>query len=124
MGKLPSGLAEGVSTSFGEYDECLDIESESTESNQNVFYGQYCLAKPIIPSDILNSLVFDYKSINLTHKQPTELKDLTTFIGNNIEKFKLVLAFNSANFSIFRLGICIPSACTPIEIENFINKSE
>lgn len=123
MGKIPSGLAEGVSTNFGEYDECLDIESDSSE-NGHQFYGQYCLAKLMIPKDLLNSLVFDYKSLNFTHKTSHEVKDLNSFMHSNVDKIKLILAFNSANFSLFRSGFCVPSTCSALEIGNVINKSK
>ncbi len=123
MGKIPSGLAEGVSTSFGEYDECLDIESDSSERGHQ-FYGQYCLAKLLIPKNLLNSLVFDHKSLNFTHKISDEMKDLNSFMHSNVDKIKLILAFNSVNFSLFRSGFCIPSTCNALEIGNAINKSK
>ncbi len=45
----PSGLAEGVISSFGEYYECLDIKSPKNEENKDIIAGQYCLMKIILP---------------------------------------------------------------------------
>ncbi|CAG2103166.1 unnamed protein product [Medioppia subpectinata] len=45
MGKLPSGLSDGVITSFGDYDQCLAVKS-GPQMNTKTIYGKYCLVKP------------------------------------------------------------------------------
>ena len=51
MGKLPSGLSQGVVSSFGEYDQCLGIRSQTTshQNSDQIIYGKYCLVKPVLP---------------------------------------------------------------------------
>ncbi|CAG2109515.1 unnamed protein product [Medioppia subpectinata] len=42
MGGIPSGLSDGVITSFGDYDQCLAVKS-GPQMNTKTIYGKYCL---------------------------------------------------------------------------------
>ena len=71
MGRIPSGLTEGVVTSFGEFDECLHIESPHSESLETI-YGKYCLAKPSIQMPSFKAFN-DFNSISFLNKEMNEL---------------------------------------------------
>lgn len=114
MGSLhPKGVLEGVFSSFGEYDECLDIESPPGVTPP--IRGQYCMVKPIIPLPPLGS------------SKPGEIREnftvswLQLFNNNQYQDF-IIEAFQFYNFTIVQLGLCIPSNCRPHDIENAINK--
>ncbi|KAF7494136.1 Nose resistant to fluoxetine protein 6 [Sarcoptes scabiei] len=42
------GFQAGMFVSLGEFDQCLEIESDPDE-DRNPIYGQYCLLKPVVP---------------------------------------------------------------------------
>ncbi|CAG2168622.1 unnamed protein product [Oppiella nova] len=87
MGRFfESGTADGKHSSFGEYDECLELESP--EDKGLVVKGQYCLVKVILP----------YPSVNSYKKgDPYD----PTFDEEGITPFKY---FNGGNFtSIIRM---------------------
>ena len=123
LGKIPSGLTAGVSSFFGEYDQCLSIESNPLESDSNSFYGKYCLVTPkiTIPSfeELDNNIAFHIKFLN---------KNTNQFMNELVKKrrntIKIVLAnnFHISKFTLFRFGICIPSNCEPKSIERAMNK--
>lgn len=118
MGRIPSGILDGVTTSFGEYDECLSIESPEYDNDKSKFYGQYCLMKPVLPLPSLdpNAKMNTY----FTSKNNNESND------NNWETEilpKLILFNNITNKDLFRIGICFPSWCKPNDMQTAINKS-
>ncbi|XP_054163730.1 uncharacterized protein LOC128961509 [Oppia nitens] len=107
MGGIPSGILEGVLSSIGEYNECLDIKSPA--NSQIAITGQYCLAKPIIPHPKRHT----YKSgepFNNLFSLPDQ------FVDEVIDALYLV------NGSLINIGICIPSTCKPSDVENAINQ--
>lgn len=108
MGGLPSGLLEGVFSSIGEYNECLDIMSPS--DSQIAIKGQYCLAKPIIPHPERNSFKRG-DPINNIFSIPEQ------YIDEAIDLLYLL------NGSLINIGVCIPSTCSPIDVQNAINQS-
>ena len=125
MGHLmPSGLLEGVPASFGEFDECLDIESPP--ENGSPIYGQYCLLDPVIPYPKLENYYKIDEKINFIDS----FKLLRDFlVENKINKYleinpmlKFIEAMNLYNGSVFRIGICIPDKCDPEDVGRTINK--
>ena len=54
----PPGKLNGLTTDFGEYSECLGIESPKLENYQTI-NGKYCLMKIIIPFPELSALNTD-----------------------------------------------------------------
>lgn len=122
MGRFPPpGFIEGIQSSFGEFDECLDIKSPVVEEIDRNFNGKYCLLKVKMPFPSIDSYregepvgqQFDFKSKLL---ESYGLTKLSTIRG-------MIEGLNIANGAIYSLGICIPSVCTADEIEDTINKS-
>jgi len=117
IGIPTSGFADGVQSSFGEYDECLNIKSQNSEDNNNVFTGQYCLLKLILPYPEKED-TSQNQTIELGSRYANEM---------NLQKLFTVKALierlNLWNGTVFRFGICIPSVCSAHEIENMLNKS-
>jgi len=111
-------LAEGVQSSFGEYDECLNIESPKKKNNP-IIRGKYCLLTLILPYPSIDS----YKEGEPIVKQEFSLKG-----GYNLPKLStvrnMIEGLNLSNGTIYYFGICVPHVCTAHEIEDTINKSE
>jgi hypothetical protein len=121
---MPSGLLEGVFASFGEFDECLDIESPS--ENGSPIYGQYCLMSPVIPYPKLNNYQPKDEKINFGDSFKL-LRDI--LVENRVNKYleinpmlKFIEAMNLYNGSVFRIGICIPDKCDPGDVGQAVNK--
>ena len=115
----PKGFFEGVFADFGEYDQCLSVQSPSVNALPTI-QGKYCVSKFILPFPSI-----DFSSY---HESGRELYDLFGFkaeefaqLGKTTEK-NMVEGFNMINGSIYQLGICIPSVCTPQEVETMLNK--
>lgn len=113
---VPPGLMEGVFSSFGQYNECLDV----VNTQGLKFRGQYCLAKfplpflhPVIKRGDQNASEISEFKINFQKK---------LHLDNNL--MKLVQAINYFKTSYYRFGVCIPSVCNPKEINRALNKSE
>ena len=96
---MPSGITEGVTHSMGEYDECLNIESDFNSQYDSVIKGQYCMANVVIPYP-------DTESSRHLHIHIQQLIDI----------------LNYNNGKVFKIGICIPSQCSAEEIQNTINQ--
>jgi hypothetical protein len=126
MGRFPPpGFAEGLYSSLGDYDECLDITSPPNESNllsSSIIKGQYCLSKMILPFPSEESYregepVEKPFESNISYKNDLNLYKFTS-TKSLIEKL------NQSNGSIYNFGLCIPSVCRAEEIENLLNISE
>jgi len=111
-------MTEGIQSSFGEYDQCLNIESTQNENNP-IIRGQYCLLNVNLPYPSIDS----YKE-----GEPVEKQEFSFKGGNNLHKLSTVKAtiegLSILNGTIYRFGICVPHVCTAHEIEDTINKSE
>jgi hypothetical protein len=115
MGSLKlDGILDGVFSSLGEFDECLDIESPKSSDNP-VIKGKYCLLKPIIPVPKVGSFRIGDKRPNFSIEW-LENRIEDKYINSMIETFEFL------NRTIFRFGICIPSTCSQTEVENAINE--
>ena len=114
MGRLPSpGLLEGLSSDFGDFDECLD--SRTPEHMRKQFEGKYCLLNIKLP----------YPEHDPKNYRPLNNK---LFEYYQMDKFDSVRALSeilhNRNGTIFNLGICMPSVCTPDEITAVLNKGD
>ena len=114
MGRLPSpGLLEGLTSDFGDFDECLD--SKTPEHTRKQFEGKYCLLNIKLP----------YPDIDPNNDLPLDNK---LFEYYHMEKISTVRALTEGlhemNGTIFNLGICMPSVCTPDEISAVLNKGD
>lgn len=88
--KSPSGVLDGTVTSFGDYDECLDIESKGTRPR---LFGKHCMA----------NFKFDKK----------ELSNLN--ISRRVLDRSPVFEHYFLN-----VGLCLPSTCRTEDIEKII----
>ena len=133
MGKIPTGIAEGSFSHFGEFDECLEIVypeadidrtlKSATLYNGPEIRGQYCLAKFILPYPSISSYRANMSLFGRNHYH---------YIVNFLRVYNLDNYFTLAKFiellhnqkgRTFRLGICFPSACSPDEFERLLNQS-
>ncbi|CAG2101628.1 unnamed protein product [Medioppia subpectinata] len=114
MGRIPTGIMEGTVSHFGEFDECLGIESPvnaDTLSTQSLIKGQYCLAKIILPYPKKQPLD---KRANKNISNKIYFDKLVAFLKNyNMDQyltvFKLIEILNNQKGATFRFGTCIPS---------------
>ncbi|XP_055913922.1 nose resistant to fluoxetine protein 6-like [Eupeodes corollae] len=86
-GTIPSGLLYGHLEDFGNYDECLDISTNLTQSIGPT-NGKYCFA-----------------SLPLLEEQ-TVTPDSVDGDG------KIQQRFSIAEYAVIRIGICVPDVCT------------
>ena len=123
MGKLPSGLMSGVVSSFGDYDQCLAIESPETNVTENTIYGKYCLVRPYIPYPAFKELE-ELGEIGFLNKETNEL--IKSKSEENLNLIKLLITYNiiAKKLYLFHLGFCIPSQCSANDLKNVLNKSK
>lgn len=120
-GKIPSGVTEGVSSFFGDYDQCLNIQSTHSDSNSHLFQGKYCLASPqlafpsfeVLHSNITIKFLNNKTNLLLNKVVKRKMNTIKLFMANN---------FYITKFTFFRYGFCIPSNCEAKHIQNAINK--
>ena len=110
-GKLPTGFLEGVLSSVGDYEECLNIASPKTKESKVNFAGQYCWARPVLPHPARNSF------------RPGDKLDNKLGLPNKLID-ELVDVLYLTNGTLFNIGLCIPSTCNATEIELAINTSK
>lgn len=74
-GKLPSGILYGNYYSAGNYDQCLNIESDKNDesSNNEIIRGQYCLVD-FIPDNV--DLYNDINYVQLTRIILKPIRDM------------------------------------------------
>ncbi|XP_074593384.1 nose resistant to fluoxetine protein 6-like [Brevipalpus obovatus] len=104
------GFLQGYISDLGNYRECVSISHQAANSPE--FKGQYCLVQihfPL-PSKPPNSKFEDIQ-LNL---EGTQLKD-TYF---NIYAKEINFFYNNT----FSFGFCIPSACTPKDLDTVTQK--
>ena len=147
MDSQPSGKIFSFqinSLPFGEYDECLSIESPDTEETENPkIYGHYCSLG--IPTNMFPPADQDHFEDNKRIDEMIERKMLENLNNTDSRKAELKLfreQLEEENESYFfhgmiryleylgpekvRLptGLCLPSTCNPKDVEYAINKSE
>ncbi|CAG2103167.1 unnamed protein product [Medioppia subpectinata] len=114
MGKIPSGLSDGVITSFGDYDQCLAVKS-GPQMNTKTIYGKYCLVKPVIPLNNTDQLMQINGFDILNNETNTWIKSQ---ISTNINKIKptIILDLNYGHIACDLSGKRFP-------IERYISTS-
>lgn len=126
MGKIPTGIAEGSISHFGEFDECLEIEY--FDDIDLVIHGRYCLAKLILPFPPItekNSIVdASFDTLN-QHEVYRKLKNFLKLynLDNYLTLKKMIEKLNNQNGVTLRLGLCFPTTCDPDEFESLLNQS-
>lgn len=111
---LVGGFQQGMFVSLGEFDQCLEIESDPTE-NPNIIYGQYCLLKPVVPLPE-----------NFNQDEPiaeTRMPRVRKFLNDEyIDTYMGLYKFMQRTF--LRVGLCLPHKCERQSVENAINRSK
>ncbi|XP_022242420.1 nose resistant to fluoxetine protein 6-like [Limulus polyphemus] len=115
-GKPSGGLLSGTLTSFGSYDECINVivnEWNKVSNKTEVYFtGQYCTVdiRPPLPP----------KPHYYTVHHRLEMFE------NSSDSFKILAdVSNRAHVFYFlslRLGLCIPSTCSARDLEQFAQK--
>ena len=120
--KMPSGVTEGVVSSFGEYDQCLQIKSPTINITDQYIYGKYCLVKPYMPYPDFKELA-QLKEIPFLSEQNNRL--MMNELKPNLNLLKLLLTYNflARKFYLFHIGVCIPSTCSAGDLHNVLHKS-
>ncbi|XP_054159959.1 nose resistant to fluoxetine protein 6-like [Oppia nitens] len=120
-GKLAAGLTQGVITSFGDYDQCLQIKSPDSNGNRHTIYGKYCLVKPYIDYPNFKVLEKFLKFSFLTNESNVMTKKE---MMNNLNLFKLLFAYNlvAKRFYFYHYGLCMPSTCSANDLTNALQK--
>ncbi|KAK9872837.1 hypothetical protein WA026_019624 [Henosepilachna vigintioctopunctata] len=107
-----SGLLEGNFNDLGAYDECLSIADDSKE-----IYGKYCLT-----SISLSEIVSSHKNLKLDHTLEV-IQNLKEKMENLTETRLFdteIIGQMSKLASRSHLGICIPNACTDLDIQKVL----
>ena len=105
----PSGRVNGLYSDFGDYFECLSIESPKFKNDLSV-NGKYCLLSLIVPFPKLSTLKIDESYITVQN----------LFIGSD-DIISMIYSLNKNNGTSYQMGICIPSQCSAHEIEHLLN---
>ncbi|XP_055932256.1 nose resistant to fluoxetine protein 6-like [Argiope bruennichi] len=114
-GKIIDGMLQGTMSSLGEYDQCVNTTAVDDKRGKNfgkaMFVGQYCAidVKPPLPAKR------NYYKLN----EP--LEELREFSkgGNVINEAAKTAQF--FQFLSMRYGICVPSGCSPADIQEALN---
>ncbi|XP_076365804.1 nose resistant to fluoxetine protein 6-like [Tachypleus tridentatus] len=106
-GKIPSGILRGSLTALGDFDQCLNINVNTSNLS---FRGKYCSVefKPLMPPS------------------PRMLQKIQPLFDNftSSDKFFHELTNNINFFYIlsYRVGICVPSSCLQEEVYKVAQK--
>lgn len=105
--RFPTGILSGTISSFGDYDQCLDIKGLV---NDTIIRGKYCLLtiRPPRPQD----------DINYRFKFANDSKYKKSWYENEINDLIIL-----DNFAPLVNGICVPSVCDRHEIKQILNES-
>ena len=121
-GRFPeSGSMAGRLSSFGEWDECMQLESPQHSSTGLIVKGQYCMLEVKAPypmnTDADLALLADKRHPLFNSFQ----KYLKAFRLHNLNTpAKMVETLRLMNGTIFRAGLCVPHLCKAHEIEAVI----
>jgi hypothetical protein len=96
--KTPSGLLDGTVSSFGDYDECLDIKSPSDSPD---LQGQYCLPKFTAGSLLMHQEDGD-GGMDEKKNESASRRAIASEVRDSLYLFD--------TFTL-NLGICVPRAC-------------
>lgn len=122
-GRFPeSGTLHGKFSSFGEWDECFELESPQSSSTGLTVKSQYCMLEVKIPYPVVNNLEELKQVVDVNHPWFMKMKKyLRNFrLHNLFTPYKLIELLQMTNGTIYRAGLCIPHLCKQYEIENLI----
>ncbi|GIY04981.1 nose resistant to fluoxetine protein 6 [Caerostris extrusa] len=111
FGKPPAGMLQGTVTSFGAYDECVNIvaASDAKKYSQQYFRGKYCTVeiKPPLPP----------KPQYYTMYQPVSILANFSNGDDNVIR-QAARQAHAFYFLTYRMDICVPSTCTQEDVNN------
>lgn len=115
--KLPSGVFQGNIHHYGDFDQCLD-----SVAGDGKFQGRYCLANvQVWVSDELPFLKTVKEEMVLIELFKSSLSDVSfsKFPFDQSIKFSMIfqIMFMVPRSSEFHWAFCVPSACSPQEVE-------
>ena len=121
-GRFPeSGSLSGRLASFGEWDECMELDSPQSSSTGLIVKGQYCMLEVKVPFPPESEA--DLKQL-VDERHPAyqfAQKYFRTFRLHRVNTpAKMVEALRLLNGTIFRAGLCIPALCKAHEVEAVI----
>lgn len=90
--KAPAGILDGTLSSFGDYDQCLQVKSDNVKLG---FDGQHCMVK--LSSDTDKS-------------SPSEID---TFIRDKLPVYE---------YFYLNLALCLPSTCSVQDVSALVNQ--
>ncbi|XP_076348115.1 nose resistant to fluoxetine protein 6-like [Tachypleus tridentatus] len=116
FGKPGGGVLLGALTSFGSFDECLNVEASEfnkrTNQTERYFSGQYCaveLHPPLPPKPRYYTVHHRLKLF----ENFTKSAKILSLISDKAHFFY---------FLSFRLGVCIPSTCSSEDLVHVITR--
>ncbi|KAK9872833.1 hypothetical protein WA026_019618 [Henosepilachna vigintioctopunctata] len=111
-GQKISGLLEGNTYNFGQYDECLSIADDSKG-----IYGKYCLTTVRL-SEIGSS--YTTSRLDQTLKKRQNLKQKMENLLESALFDKEIMGQMTMLANGSHLGICIPNGCTDLDIQKVL----
>ena len=129
---MHNGVLELSGIPFGDYDQCLSIESPEEVGKPKII-GQYC-GIPLEPFLSTDEKGFSPEMVEMFQKDNlfvTMLKQMFSNMFRTLKKKNFDDWMTSVNFvdsSIvksmkFFNGLCLPSTCSPKEVANAVNQS-
>lgn len=105
-----SGILSGTIWIYGDYDQCLNTEAQTKNSNE-IIHGKYCAVNFMIPGVNYNNI-----------KEKFENTKMFKFLEDVLKPFKVNQVFTERKyFAQIRLDICIPSKCSRKDVTNILN---
>ena len=89
--KSSSGLLDGTLSSYGDYDQCLELESQYVKPK---FAGKYCMAELMARNDL------------------PDIGNITKFLHQRIPALET---------SFIQFSLCLPSTCTSKDVDQLVS---
>ncbi|KPM07480.1 hypothetical protein QR98_0059740 [Sarcoptes scabiei] len=121
-----SGTLHGKFSSFGEWEECLNLESPQSSATGLIVKSQYCMLEVKVPFPDVRNLE-ELKSV--VSKDHPWFQGVRKFLRNYrlhnlFTPYKMIELLQMTNGTVYRAGLCVPKLCKVHEIENLlINRS-
>lgn len=111
LGKPLTGTLMGSVSSFGSYDECLDVTVNHERNGKFLFQGQYCSVELHLPLPPKPRFYRVQETLDVFANFSTEKNTILRDISKIAHLF----------YSIpFRLDLCMPSTCSRDDVEEIV----
>ena len=112
----PSGALRGTLTDFGDYDQCLSVETMPT---------QYCLVDISVPLPPMPKFHNYYQRAKVLPDLEESLSNATMqFMVNGTFYRNLADASSVFYYAYIQMGICLPEKCTKHDVANISSKGK